>query len=109
MVDQITPLDRMKEMAAIENARMHRRMIGRDDMHAYMHKPWPMEHLRKAIAACLEKHGELSIGDLCSMIKQDVCHIDVGVKSMRERKTIIRTGKIEGQSLYRLRLKGEFI
>ena len=43
------------------------------------------------------------------MIKQDVCHIDVGVKSMKERKTIIRTGKIEGQSLYRLRLKGEFI
>ena len=38
MVEQITALDRMKEMAAIENARMHRRMIGRDDMHAYMHK-----------------------------------------------------------------------
>ena len=40
MVEQITPLDRMKEMAAIENARMHRRMIGRDDMHAYMDSPF---------------------------------------------------------------------
>ena len=109
MNERMTLLDRWKEMAAIENARMHRRMIGRDDMHAYMHKPWPMEQLRKSIKLCLEKHGELSIGDLSSMIKQDVCHIDVGVKSMKERKTIIRTGKIEGQSLYRLRLKGEFI
>jgi len=109
MNEQMTLLDRWKEMAIIENARMHRRMIGRDDMHAYMHKPWPIEHVRRAIEECLEKHGELSIGDLCSMIKQDVSHIDVGVKSMKERKTIIRTGKIEGQSLYRLRLKGEFI
>jgi hypothetical protein len=109
MNEQMTLLDRWKEMAIIENARMHRRMIGRDDMHAYMHKPWPIEHVRRAIEACLEKHGELSIGDLCSMIKQDVSHIDVGVKSMKERKTIVRTGKIEGQTLYRLRLKGEFI
>ena len=47
MTENMTPLERWKELAIIENARMKRRLIGRDDMHAYAHKPWPLEKLRK--------------------------------------------------------------
>ena len=108
MSEHMTPLDRWKEMATIENARMHRRMIGRDDMHPYSHKAWAIETLRKEIERCLSKHGELSVGDLCSMIEQDAVHIDIGLKTMRERRTIVKTSFIEGQQLYRLRTQEEF-
>ena len=99
MTESLTPLERWKELAIIENARMKRRLIGRDDMHAYAHKPWPLEKLRKEIKRCLSRHGELSVGDLCSMIEQDAVHIDIGLKTMRERRTIVKTSFIEGQQL----------
>ena len=35
MTEHMTPLERWKELAIIENARMKRRRIGRDDMHAF--------------------------------------------------------------------------
>ena len=107
MSEHMTPLDRWKEMATIENARMHRRMIGRDDMHPYSHKAWAIETLRKEIERCLSKHGELSVGDLCSMIEQDVTHIDLGLKTLRERRRIIKTSYIHGQQLYRVSTKDE--
>ena len=34
VTESLTPLERWKELAIIENARMKRRLIGRDDMHA---------------------------------------------------------------------------
>ena len=108
MTEILTPLERWKELAIIENARMKRRLIGRDDMHAYAHKPWPLEKLRKEIKRCLSRHSELSVGDLCSMIEQDAVHIDIGLKTMRERRTIVKTSFIEGQQLYRLRTQEEF-
>ena len=108
MTEHMTPLERWKELAIIENARMKRRLIGRDDMHAYAHKPWPLEKLRKEIRRCLSRHDELSVGDLCSMIDQDAVHIDIGLKTMRERRTIVKTSFIEGQQLYRLRTQEEF-
>ena len=108
MTESLTPLERWKELAIIENARMKRRLIGRDDMHAYAHKPWPLEVLRKEIKRCLSRHSELSVGDLCSMIEQDAVHIDIGLKTMRERRTIVKTSFIEGQQLYRLRTQEEF-
>ena len=108
MTENLTPLERWKELAIIENARMKRRLIGRDDMHAYAHKPWPLEKLRKEIGRCLSRHNELSVGDLCSMIEQDAVHIDIGLKTMRERRTIVKTSFIEGQQLYRLRTQEEF-
>ena len=61
MTEHMTPLERWKELAIIENARMKRRLIGRDDMHAYAHKPWPLEKLRKEIKRCLSRHNELSV------------------------------------------------
>ena len=48
------------------------------------------------------------MGDLCSMIEQDAVHIDIGLKTMRERRTIVKTSFIEGQQLYRLRTQEEF-
>ena len=107
MTEHMTPLERWKELAIIENARMQRRIIEQDDMHSYSNKPWAIEKLRKEIERCLRRHGELSVGDLCSMIEQDVTHIDLGLKSLLERRRIVKTSYIHGQQIYRISTKDD--
>jgi len=41
------------------------------------------------------------------MIEQDVTHIDLGLKTLRDRRRIVKTSYIHGQQLYRISTKDE--